>query len=65
MLQIFKMDGGKKVSNAGKRMLGFALQSALNHNQKNLAEMASKKNPSKLTIAEKEALQQQNLVKKS
>jgi len=47
----------KVVSHAGKRMLSFALSSAVSHNRKNLAHSAKNKNPDKLTIAEKEALQ--------
>ena len=47
----------KVVSHAGKRMLSFALSSAVSHNRKNLAHRAKNKNPDKLTVAEKEALQ--------
>lgn len=47
----------KVVSSAGKRMLSFALSSAVSHNKKNLAHGAKQKNPSKFTVAEKEALQ--------
>jgi hypothetical protein len=47
----------KVVSSAGKRMLSFALSSAVSHNKKNLAHGAKSKNPSKLTVAEMEALQ--------
>jgi hypothetical protein len=42
---------------AGRRMLTFALSSAVSHNRKNLAHSAKNKNPDKLTVAEKEALQ--------
>lgn len=46
----------KVVSSAGKRMLSFALSSAVSHNRKNLAHRSKNKNPSKLTVAEKEAV---------
>jgi hypothetical protein len=50
----------KVVSSAGKRMLSFALSSAVSHNKKKLAHGAKNKNPRKLTVAEKEALQTVN-----
>jgi len=39
-----------------KKMLSFLLASSLAHNQRNLAATAKNKHPSKLTVAEKEAL---------
>lgn len=45
------------LADAGKRMLSFALKSAVSHNRRNLAHSAKNKNPYKLTFAEKQALQ--------
>jgi hypothetical protein len=47
----------RKVSEAGKRMLATTLRAMMSHNQKNLVEHARTKDPSKQTIAEREALQ--------
>ena len=44
------------VSNVAKRMLASTLKSVLSHNDKNLKELAIKKNPIKRTYAEKTAL---------
>lgn len=46
----------REVSTQGKRALTFALQAAINHNQKNLKQLAIKKNPEKRTFAEKQAM---------
>lgn len=51
-----------KVSEAGKRMLATTLRAMMSHNQKNLVEHARTKDPSKQTIAEREALQRHKSV---
>jgi hypothetical protein len=45
------------VSMGAKRMLSSVLTSSLAHNKRNLAHGAKNKNPQKLTVAEKEALE--------
>lgn len=45
------------VSTGAKRMLSSVLTSSLAHNKRNLAHGAKNKNPEKLTVAEKEALE--------
>ena len=45
------------VSLGAKRMLSSVLTSSLAHNKRNLAHGAKNKNPEKLTVAEKEALE--------
>lgn len=51
------MNNQSMVSEGGKRMLFNTLRAVVAHNQRNLAEHAKTKNPKKLTMAEREALQ--------
>jgi hypothetical protein len=46
-----------KVTQGSKNALRFILSSVASHNQKNLQELAVKKDPSKRTIAEKQAIE--------
>jgi hypothetical protein len=46
-----------QVTQGSKNALRFILSSVASHNQKNLRELAVKKDPSKRTVAEKQAME--------